>query len=797
MKGNSTNVCCVGFLVLLVAVLGCLPCHAQLPVLRVLVLDELEQPLPKASISINDNTAAANDSGSFRKALPAGRYKVTISAVNYHPFTIYFRLAQDSLLTVQLRPEQQLLNDVVVTDRMRSHGNQMGVQTLSITQIQKLPVILGEVDPLKTITLLPGVKSGGDASSGIYVRGGGPDQNLVLLNGIPVYNPNHLLGFFSVFNGDAIKKVEVIKGGMPAEYGGRLSSVINVETRDGHRDSLKGSGGIGLISSRLSLEGPIQKGRSSFIVSARRTYIDQVARLIAPDSIGRNGYYFYDINATVDYSIDSSNKLQLTFYTGKDDFRFVDDDDDGPERTFNANWGNTLIGLRWKQQLRPRLSQQWLLVRNQFNLDSRLAYGSNSTLFSSGLTDHQLMNDWNLTTGGIKWKGGLQFIRHQFRPGAGSSNAGLQAFKTQIHDQYAHEAAAYLSMDMNILPELNMVAGLRYSYFNQVGPTERILYGADGVPTGETETFARGESIARYHYPEPRISLWYSPSREMSVKLSYAKTIQYLHLATTSSATFPSDLWVPVSQRIKPGIAQQWSAGYYLDPAGSDFGYSVEAYYKTLRNQVEFKPGAELLLNQNLEGEMIFGSGKAYGIELLVRKKWGRLNGWLGYTLSRAERQYAELNNGKPFPYRYDRTHDLSLVAMYRLSKKWEASMVFVYGTGNALTLPSGRFLYNLGYNMEGRSFLFTNIETYDKINAYRMPAYHRMDIGFTYTPKPNSTKRYRSSWTFSLYNIYNRYNPYFIYFDVEEDDNDTRRIQGKKVFLFPIIPGITWNFKW
>jgi TonB dependent receptor len=423
-----------------------------------------------------------------------------------------------------------------------------------------------------------------------------------------------------------------------------------------------------------------------------------------------------------------------------------------------------------------------------------VAFGTNGFLFSSGLTDYQLKNDWVYTADSwIKWKWGWQYTWHSFRPGAGSSNSGVQEFKSTINDQYAREAAAYFSTDVNITPRLNIIAGLRYSYFNQVGPTERVLYGPDGAPTGETESYGKGQSIARYHNPEPRFSALYKLPANASIKLSYTNTVQYLHLATTSAATFPSDLWVPSSKLIQPGKAQQIALGYFKDFGNGAYEMNVEAYYKTMSRQLEFKPGAQLLLNQNIEGEMIFGSGKAYGIEFFLQKKTGRLNGWIGYTLSRAERTFPAMNEGKAFPYRYDRTHDLSIVANYMLSKKWEASAVFVYGTGNALTMPTGRFVYNLGYSRGDREFIFTNINQYDKINDYRMPAYHRMDIAFTYTPKPQSTKRFKSSWNFSLYNVYNRYNPYFIYFDVEEDEQS---INGKKVFLFPIVPGITWNFK-
>jgi hypothetical protein len=380
----------------------------------------------------------------------------------------------------------------------------------------------------------------------------------------------------------------------------------------------------------------------------------------------------------------------------------------------------------------------------------------------------------------------------QVHPRAGSYSAGVQEFESQISNQYAREGAAYLSADINLTPKLNVIAGLRASYFNQVGPTQRVVYDNEGVPTGEVTKFGRGESIAQYFYPEPRVNVLYKLPNASSLKMSYTRTIQYLQLATTSAATFPSDLWVPSSERIKPSDARQLALGYFKN-LGSTWEASVETYYKVMNNQVEFKPGAQLLLNQNLEGEMIFGTGKAYGVELFIQKKRGKLTGWVGYTLSRAERKYPQLNSGRPFPYRYDRTHDLSIVANYPLNDKWEASAVFVYGTGNALTMPTGRFTYNLGYNVGEQKPIFTNINQYNRVNDFRMPAYHRLDVSLTYTRNPKSTRRFRSSWNFSVYNVYNRANPYFIYFDADEE---LQTIRGKKAYLFPIVPSATWNFK-
>lgn len=765
--------------------------------LAVTVANANNTQVQDATITVNQKRYKADSSGNAVIALVPGRYTVTVTSVNHFPSVLTLAVAADTAVGIIMRLRESLLDNVTVTAASRNvTRNEMSVQAISGAQLRKIPVVLGEIDPLKTITLLPGIKSGGEASAGIYVRGGGPDQNLVLLDGIPVYNPNHLLGFFSIFNGDAVSNIEVIKGGISAQYGGRLSSVIAVDTREGSKDSLKGSGGIGLISSRLSLEGPLIKGKSSFIISARRTYIDQVAHLVARKQIGGNGYYFYDVNAKADYVINPSNQLRFTFYSGRDQFTFKDTTGSGTgtNRVFNTNWGNTLAGLSWRQQITKKLTQETAVVYDQFGLDSRFGFSTTSFLFTSGLQDVQLKSDWNLH--GNNWltiKFGGLYTWHRFTPGAGSFTTGVQEFKSRVSNQYAREAAAYLSADVNVTPRLNVVAGLRYSYFNQLGPTQKVIYNSEGVPTGEVLQYKKGESIARYNYPEPRLNILYKLTGASSIKASYTRTVQYLQLATTSAATFPSDLWIPSSKVIRPSNAQQVALGYFKNFNDNMWEASAETYYKMMNNQIEFKPGAQLLLNQNLEGEMIFGSGRAYGIELFVQKKRGKLTGWIGYTLSRTERTFAQLNQGRPFPYRYDRTHDCSIVASYPLSKKWEASAVFVYGTGNALTMPTGRFTYNFGYNADKRQPIFTNINQYDRVNDFRMPAYHRLDVAFTYTPRPNTTKRFKSSWNFSVYNVYNRANPYFIYFNANADQ---QTIQGKEVYLFPIVPGITWNFK-
>ncbi|HRN55199.1 MAG TPA: TonB-dependent receptor [Agriterribacter sp.] len=763
--------------------------HAQTVTIGIHVLNSMHNPVSNATVEINGHRMLADSTGKLLHTVTKGNHLIEAGAVGYYNRLLHITLLSDTAINLLLIQKENELSNIVVT--AAKNRKEMSFYALDIDRLKKLPVILGETDPLKTVTLLPGIKSGGEAGSGIYVRGGGPDQNLILLDGIPVYNPNHLLGFFSVFNGEAIKSVSVKKGDMDAAYGGRLSSVIAIDTREGNKDSLKYSGGIGLISSKLSVEGPLVKNKASFIISGRRTYIDQVAKVFAKKAIGNNGYYFYDINAKAGYEINDNNKLLFTFYNGKDDFSYTND----KNNLFNANWGNTIAGLSWNQQVLPgSLKQSVSLIYNTFNLDSYYGYDLSDYIFTSAVTDYEVKNDWSYTPPGklnLNW--GVQYIAHRFKPGAGDVTKGVEEFKAQVNNQFAREAAAYVSAVFKISNRLRATTGLRYSYFNQTGPTEMVLYNEDGSPTGETVSYKKGESIARYGFPEPRLNMDYTLSALSGIKLSYTQTIQYLHLATTSGATFPGDIWIPSGKTVQPGIARQLALGYFRNTPNNKYQLSVETYYKLLQNQIEFKPGAQLLLNQNIEGEMMFGKGKAYGIELFVEKKKGKLTGWIGYTLSKTDRTFAQLNNGNPFPYRYDRTHDISIVSNYDLTRKWNLSCVFVFGTGNALTIPTGRVNYNIGFNVSQRTASFTSMNQYEEINNYRLPAYHRVDLSATYTPGSKKKKRFSSSWNFNIYNVYNRQNPYFIYMDINQSE---RSPQGKMVYLFPVTPAIGWNFK-
>lgn len=696
-------------------------------------------------------------------------------------------------LSILMQQTAQDIEEIVITET-RSDDNvkkaEMGRVELKSETIKSLPVIFGETDVLKTITLLPGIKSGGEGNTGFYVRGGGPDQNLVTLDGAVVYNANHLLGFFSVFNGDIVDKVEVIKGGMPANHGGRLSSIVSVKMRDGDFDKLKVNGGIGLISSRLSIEGPIQQGRSSFVVSGRRTYADILAKPFIADSLRENSLYFYDLNAKASFVLSTKDKVAITLYNGRDAFRYINPRNQSFR--FGINWGNRLANINWSHQFKNNFSQSISAGMNEFNLKTDAEFtGGNLTIFS-GLRDFTLQADYTLKTAknhNIQWGG--KYIYHTFVPGILTAQQSGNNFNVDINNQYAHEGALYINDEFDLSSRIAINAGLRYSVFNQVGPYTQELYDEFGTPTGEAIKYSRGSSIALWDGFEPRLSARYTLTESSSLKGSYTRTNQYLHLATSSSATLPSDLWVPSSRLVRPQIADQVSVGYFKNFKQNMWEASVEGYYKTMQNQIEFRPGAQLFFNQNLENEMIFGSGEAYGIEFLLRKNIGKLNGWIGYTLSRTTRTFDALNEGKPYLYRYDRPHDISVVINYKFNKHWNASFVFVYGSGQMITLPTGRYAYFVGVDKQEGVPLFSILDYYTKINTFRMPAYHRADISATYTPRPEA--RFHSSWNFSIYNIYNRANPYFIYFDA---NRKTGQINAYMVYLFPIIPSVTWNFK-
>lgn len=760
------------------------------------VLDESnKEPLIGATIGLKDTKigTATNEKGVFTLNVSPGKYTLVVSYLGYQTLDFPILVKENTTTTIKLKAKSVETKELVVKgDRTNKNvtSTEMSRVELSGETVKSLPVIFGEPDVLKAITLLPGIKSGGEGSTGFYVRGGGPDQNLVMMDDAVIYNPSHLLGFLSVFNTDAVRNVEVIKGGMPANYGGRLSSVLNVNLREGNDEKFQVNGGVGLISSRLMIEGPIKKEKSGFMIAGRRTYIDAVARPFLPVEQRNNGYYFYDLNAKFHIYLGQKDKLYFSGYFGRDIFNFRSPTNS--EVRFQVSWGNAAASFRWNHLFTKKLYSNTILVYNRYDLSNKFEFGQNGFNLSSGLEDWTLKQDYVYTPSSKHIvKTGWQYIYHTFTPGIATGQIGTISVNEELNKQYAHEAAIYAMDEWKINSRLTINAGLRGVLFTQIGPYTERLFDNEGIETGTGKTYKRGEPIVTYPGLEPRLAATYLINSTTSIKSSFTQTYQFLHLATTSGAQFPADLWVPSSSKVKPQVAYQYVLGAYKNFKDNEYETSIEAYYKPMYNQIEFRPGAQLFFNQNLENEMVFGRGLSYGVELFGKKKFGKLTGWVGYTWSRTTRQFDALNQGKPFFFRYDRTHDISIVASYQLTKKWSTTMVFVYGTGNAATLPTARYTYSPGYDLSNNTPRITFIDLYDKINDYRLPAYHRLDISFTYIQK--QTARFESSWNFSIYNVYNRANPYFIYF---VPNFEQQKVQAFMVYLFPILPSVAWNFK-
>lgn len=720
-------------------------------------------------------SALSNAYGFYSINAPAGDYRMVVSFTGYTNDTLTVSLSKDLVLPVALITEGAQLQEVVVTASKTNNVTKplMGVQKISVNEIKDLPVIFGEKDILKTIQLLPGVQSGGDGNSGFYVRGGGTDQNLILLDEATVYNPSHLLGFFSTFNSDAIKDVTLYKGAMPAEYGGRLSSVLDVKMNDGNNKDYHASGGLGLISSRLNLEGPIEKDNGSFIVSGRRTYADLFLKLSKDTTTKNSRLYFYDINAKANYRLGEKDHIYLSGYFGKDVL--------AQGNTFGIDYGNTTATFRWNHIFNSRLFSNTSLIYSKYNYSITINSGNNDIGINSYIRDFHFKEDLQYyINSNNKVNFGIDVIDHTTSPGVISASQSSSFNSISIQNKHALESAAYISHDLALSDNLNINYGLRANSFAIMGPGDFYTYDKEGNAI-DTATYASGKVVKNYFNLEPRFSASYKLTASSSIKLSYTRTTQNLHLLSNSTSSNPTDVWIPSSNNVKPEIADQVSVGYYRNFKDNSYEFSSEIYYRDLRNQIDYKNGAQLIANQNVESQLIFGKGRAYGLELFFKKKVGKLTGWVSYTLSKTERKFDGVNNYTWYPANQDRTHNLSVVGIYKLNKKWTLSADFVYYTGNAVTWPSGK------YEVNGQiAFLYT------ERNGYRMPAYNRLDIGATLQGK--KTKKFDSNWNFSIYNLYGRENPYSITF--EQDPGDPTKTRAQQVALFRWVPSITYNFK-
>ncbi len=725
-----------------------------------------------ATVYIPEKNAGTttNTYGFYSITIPASDITMRASYIGYAGFSKTISLKQNMELNIELEQSKDL-KEVVVTGKKEAihERTQMSSIDIPIQTIKSLPAFLGEVDVMKALQLLPGVQAGNEGSTGIYVRGGGPDQNLILLDGVPVYNASHLFGFFSVFNADAIKSVELVKGGFPARYGGRLSSVVDINMKEGNKNKLHGEGGIGLIASRLTLEGPIQKGKSSFMISGRRTYYDVIARPFMKGST-KGGYYFYDLNGKANFKLTDKDHLYLSGYFGNDKFYATDKQNQGQlgSSSFNANlrWGNATAVGRWNHQYSNKLFGNLIAYYSQYRfvisaLDRNNFTGVNEEYllkYTSGINDIAVKYDFDYIPHPAHYiKAGLGYVYHTYKPGAQQTKiqTGTVREDTTIgtKDIYAGEIDAYIEDDIKISNALKANLGVHWTGFT----VQNSFYNAI----------------------QPRVSLRYLLSENLSAKASFVQMNQFIHLLTNSSIGLPTDLWVPVTSKIPMQRSYQGAAGLaYTHSTGTEF--SIEGYYKTMDNVLEYKEGASFFnAGTGWEDKVEVGKGKSYGGEFFIQKKHGKFTGLLGYTLSWTNRQFANLNNGKTFPYRYDRRHDFKIAAVYEVTKQVELSAEWVYGTGNAITLPIGYF-----NGPDGNT-----VQIYGERNGYRMPSYHRGDLSVKFFKQK---KKWERAWVISVYNVYNRKNPFYIYNTTNAQGNST----FKQISLFPVIPSISYQFK-
>ncbi|MBS1604744.1 MAG: TonB-dependent receptor, partial [Bacteroidetes bacterium] len=707
-----------------------------------------------ASVSLQEvprSGVQSNAYGYFAISVPAGDYHLLVSFAGYLTDTVAVGLRRNIIQPVELDAESGTLTGVVVSAQRRNENIArplMGVQKLTTDEIRNIPVIFGEKDVLKTIQLLPGIQFAGDGNSSFYVRGGGADQNLILLDEATVYNPSHLLGFFSTFNSDAIKDVTVYKGAMPAEYGGRLSSAVDIRMNDGNSKDFHFGGGIGLISSRLNAEGPIVKDQGSFSVSGRRTYADVFLKLSGDSSTRQNSLYFYDLNIKGNFRPGAKDRIYLSGYFGRDNLAFG--------QTFGIDYGNATGTARWNHVFSGRLFSNTSFIYSDYSYKIRINSNNNDIDITSDIRDLNLKDDLQYyIDAGNKIDIGLSVIHHTISPGVISASRQSSYNSLSLQKKYSLENAVYVAHEWSPAEGLRFNYGLRATSFSVVGAGVFYTYDSAGN-VADSAKYGAGKFVKTYINAEPRLSVSWQLGASSSVKAGYNRNTQVLHLLSNSTSANPTDLWIPSSNNVKPEVAEQVSLGYFRNFKGSRYELSAEGYYKTMSNQIDYKNGAQLIANENVESQLVSGKGRAYGLELFLKKKEGRFTGWVSYTLSRTELKIEGVNRGQWYPARQDRTHDIGLVGIYRAGGRWTLSGTWVYYTGNAVTFPSGK------YQVAGQTAFL-----YSERNGYRMPAYHRMDVAATLQNRAGERKKrkYESSWTFSVYNLYGRENAYSIVF--------------------------------
>ncbi|MFT5386448.1 MAG: hypothetical protein ACI81W_003861 [Saprospiraceae bacterium] len=731
----------------------------------------------------------SNTYGFYSLTLPRDSVILSFSYIGYEANTFRLKLNKDIVLNVDLSDALELETVEVVGEKFAriEEETQMSRVEVPIEQIKKVPSLLGEVDVLKTLQLLPGVQSGGEGQNGLYIRGGSPDQNLILLDGVPVYNVSHLLGFFSVFNADAIKNVTLTKGGFPARYGGRLSSVLEINMKEGNMSEFHGEGSIGLISSKLTFEGPIIKDKTSYIISGRRTYIDLLAKPLIKSAQEEGDdfklkLFFYDLNAKINHKFNDKHRLYLSAYTGADvyggDTKETYENDNYYKFKNQIDWGNVTTALRWNYLINNKLFANTTLTYSQFKFDLSAAiedsYGGQLDAFyanyTSGIYDWAGKIDFDYIPNPNHYiRFGTNITHHRYNPGA---------FQLEIESD---------DFELDTLLGSQQAKSLEYTLYLEDEMSFGALKANVGVHASGFKV--RGNESEFYYSIQPRLGLRYLLKNDLAIKASLSTMAQYINLLTNESLVLPTDLWVPSTKRIKPQTSWQAAVGI-AKTFWDKYEFSVEGYYKQMKNVVSYKEGVDFIgLQNDWQDKVTQGDGEAYGLEVFLQKKKGKTTGWLGYTLSWNWRQFNEINGGERYPFKYDRRHDISLVILHQINDRVSITGAWVYGTGNSITLPL--FRYNTPYyvDQENGNFYVQEVETNGKKNDFRMPSYHRLDLNIEFYKKK---KRYERWWTFGAYNAYNHNNPYFIYSGY--DDNGNRAF--KQLSVFPIIPSVSWRFK-
>ncbi|HTF18206.1 MAG TPA: TonB-dependent receptor [Chryseolinea sp.] len=728
-----------------------------------------------------------NSYGFYSLTLPKGTYDVQFSYLGYSLQKLSIVLDRNIENNIELPAEAEVMEEVVISDRAIDENVvslQMSKNTLDMNQVRKLPALFGEVDIIKNIQMLPGVITAGEGTSSFYVRGGSADQNLILIDEAPIYDPSHLFGLFSVFNADVIKDSELYKGGIPARYGGRLSSILDVRTKDGNNKEFHGSGGIGSMAARMMVEGPLKKEKSSYIISARRSYVDVFLRAAGEDNLVN----FYDVNAKFNWKANNSDRFFAAFYSGRDAFKFGDD--------FGFTWGNTTGTLRWNHLFSDRLFSNLTVIASNFDYELELKDPTQGFKWTSDLQELSVKYDLAYF---INTNNELTFGYHvtgrRFSPGVIAPNSDASIFEeVELQHMYALDHAFYVSNQQRINDNLSFDYGLRLSIFQNVGPYDQYLYEnpKDNINVERSDTLQYGalDNIKTYVNLEPRVGIRYIIGQGQSVKLSYNRMVQNTHLIAAGTVPVPFNTWNPSGYYLKPQIADQIAAGYFRNFGDNVYELSVETYYKNISNVTDFADNAEIFFNEDLPTEYRQGRSWSYGAEFLLARREGKLTGSVGYTWSKTLRKIKGVNLDRTFPANYDRRHVVNIQAAYDLSPQWSFGATFTYSTGRPTTVPTAKFEYQ-NYNPD----------VITERNGYRLPAYHRLDLSATYNRRPKPGKKWRGQWVLSVYNAYNRANPFTIYTRTTKNDDgdvigDGRTKEARMIYLFPILPSITYNFK-